>query len=81
MERRGECYKGGREGSVGCGGEMRRVLNRGREGSAGYGGEKRRVLNRGREGSAGYGGEKRTVLNRNKGRERWIWWREEDSVK
>ena len=21
------------------------------------------------------------MLNRNKGRERWIWWREEDSVK
>ena len=39
------------------------------------------MLNRGREGSAGYGGEKRAVLNRNKGRERWIWWREEDSVK
>ena len=45
VERRGECYKGGREGSVGCGGEKRRVLNRG------------------------------------KGRERWIWWRDEESVK
>ena len=39
------------------------------------------MLNRGREGSAGYGGEKRTVLNRGKGREHWMWWREEDSVK
>ena len=39
------------------------------------------MLNRGREGSAGYGGKKRRVLNRGKGRERWIWWREEKSVK
>ena len=39
------------------------------------------MLNSGREGSAGYGGEKRTVLNRGKGRERWIWWSDEESVK